>query len=123
MTLLLTAVAGGVGGAARFAVDTWVSKWNRSSIPLGTIIVNLTACFLLGLLTGAVSAYSDSETLRSVLGVGLMGGYSTFSTASVEGARLIRQRRFWPALVHAGGMLVICVTASVLGLYVGMITG
>ena len=119
MILFLTALAGGVGGATRFAVDNWVSTRSKISIPVGTVVVNVTACFFLGLLTGLVSGASNSVALLSIFGVGLMGGYSTFSTASVEGARLIRQRRYLAALVHAGGMLVICLLASTLAILIG----
>ena len=55
MILLLTALAGGIGGALRFLVDTGVSRINRTTLPLGTVVVNATACFALGLLTGLAS--------------------------------------------------------------------
>ncbi len=119
MILMLTALAGGVGGALRFLVDTAVSRINRTTLPLGTLVVNATACFALGLLTGYGLNRLGHEHLVSILGVGLLGGYSTFSTASVEGARLIRDGRWPAALVHGGGMLLLSLAASVLGLVVG----
>ena len=59
-------------------------------VPVGTIVVNTTACLLLGILTGwaQAEATAGAASLARVLGTGLLGGYSTFSTASVEGARL-----------------------------------
>ncbi|MBK8462810.1 MAG: CrcB family protein [Nigerium sp.] len=119
MILLLTALAGGIGGALRFLVDTGVSRINRTTLPLGTVVVNATACFALGLLTGYGLTQLGHEHLVAVLGVGLLGGYSTFSTASVEGARLIRDGRWPAALVHGGGMLAVSLAASVLGLAIG----
>ncbi|MWB99476.1 fluoride efflux transporter FluC [Agromyces seonyuensis] len=118
MTLLLAALAGGLGAAARFLVDTFVARWNRTSFPLGTIVVNTTACFLLGLLTGWTAAVTAPGAVAAIFGVGFLGGYSTFSTAMVEGARLVRQRRPWAAIAHSGGMLVLGLGAAALGLLV-----
>jgi CrcB protein len=117
--LLLTALAGGFGGVARFLVDTAVASRSKLSIPLGTIVVNATACLLLGLLTGYALAHDGAASYRAVLGVGLLGGYSTFSTASVEGARLLRQGRSLAAVVHGGGMLLVSIAASTIGLVIG----
>ena len=50
MMLIFAALLGGLGAASRFLVDTWVNKRNRLTIPLGTIVVNITACLLMGCL-------------------------------------------------------------------------
>ncbi|MGO1511330.1 MAG: fluoride efflux transporter FluC [Actinomycetales bacterium] len=115
MILLLTALAGGAGAAARFLVDTWVARHHRLSLPLGTAVVNVGACFLLGLVTGALTGAAPGSALETILVVGLLGGYSTFSTASVEGARLRREGRARAALVHSGGMLLLSLAAALLG--------
>jgi CrcB protein len=120
IVLLLTALAGGVGGAARFTVDTLLAARNRFSIPIGTLVVNATACLLLGIVTGITIGHAGADDLRSVLGTGLLGGYSTFSTASVEGARLLRQGRIGAAAVHGGGMLLLSLGTSTLGLIIGL---
>lgn len=119
MILLLTALAGGLGGVARFTVDSWVARRNRISVPMGTVVVNVTACFLLGTVTGWAAGTAGSAGIKEVLGVGLLGGYSTFSTASVEGMRLVAAGRPAGAAVHAGGMLGVSLLASTLGLMVG----
>lgn len=119
MILVLTALAGGVGGALRFLVDTGVHRVNRTSVPLGTVVVNATACFVLGLVTAYASAHFGAGDVRSIVGVGLLGGYSTFSTASVEALGLLRKGRWLAAIAHAGGMLVVSIGASVLGLLAG----
>lgn len=116
MTVLLTALAGGLGAAARFLLDTLIARHNRLAVPIGTVLVNITACFLLGLLTGLVLGDLGLREVKAVLGVGFLGGYSTFSTASVEGARLVLQRRYGQAIVHAGGMLLASLAAATLGL-------
>ena len=119
MLLLLTALAGGAGGAARFSVDTWVAGHNRLSLPVGTWVVNASACLLLGFVTGALASHASWQDLQQVLGMGFLGGYSTFSTASVEGARLMAEGRYWAGLVHAGGMLLSSLVLATLGVALG----
>jgi len=117
---VLVAVGGGLGAAARFLVDTMIGRHNRWSVPLGTLTINVTACLLLGMLTGLALAYPGNEGLHAVLAVGFLGGYSTFSTASVEAARLFGAGRAPVAALQAVGMLVASVAAAVVGL---LITG
>ncbi|MFL1378696.1 MULTISPECIES: fluoride efflux transporter FluC [unclassified Nocardiopsis] len=120
MTLLLvTALAGGLGGAARFLVDTALASVNRTALPLGTLVVNVSACLLLGLLTGYTLAHAHPGALTAVAGVGFLGGYSTFGTASVEALRLLRTGARGTAFVYAGGMLLGGLLASTLGLLLG----
>lgn len=85
------------------------------AMPVGTIAVNVSACFLLGLLTGAVA----DDTVLLVVGTGLLGGYSTFSTACVEGARLLLAGRLGEAAAHTVGMVAGGLLAAVVGLMVG----
>ena len=77
-------VFGAIGSWARFRVGGLVTAWRPSDFPLGTFVVNLTGGFLLGLLTG-LSVTGDALL---VLGTGLLGGYTTFSTWMVEAQRL-----------------------------------
>ncbi len=119
MILFWTALAGGFGGAIRFLVDTWVARINRLSVPMGTVVINVTACLLLGMLNGFIVGRVGFDSLAAIVGVGVMGGYSTFSTASVEGARLLRAKRYTSAVVHAGGMLLLSLLAAYLGLWLG----
>ena len=72
-------------------------------MPWGTVVVNVTACLFMGLLVGWAGDSPHSESWAAaaltVLGTGFLGGYSTFSTACVEGARLLlagRGARPWP---------------------------
>lgn len=118
---LLTAVAGGLGGLARFLVDTGVNRRRRSAMPWGTLVVNASACLLLGLLTGVGLAHGSGGWL-TVAGVGFAGGYSTFSTAFVEAARLLLQGRRTLAATQALGMAVLCVALSFVGLWAGSLT-
>lgn len=116
MIAVLVAVGGGLGAAARFLADTLIARYNRLSVPLGTVTINVTACLLLGMLTGLALTHPGHEGLHMALAVGFLGGYSTFSTASVEGARLLLAGRGPTAVLHALGMLVASMAAAIAGL-------
>lgn len=115
MTPLLIALAGGLGAAARFLVDSLLSRI-AARFPLGTLVINVTGSFLLGLLTGSLMAGAASEVV-AIAGTGFLGGYTTFSTASVEGARLLRAGRTWSLLIHAAGMAVVSIAMAGLGVW------
>ena len=115
---LLVAVGGGLGAVGRFLLDTWIGHRTQGSpVPLGTLVINVTGSFLLGLLTGWWMFHTGDPGWKPVLGTGFLGGYTTFSTASVEAARLTRAGRGWTVLAHAGGTLLLSVTAAGLGLW------
>ena len=118
MTPLWIALAGGLGALTRFSLDTWVARHNRTGFPLGTILINVTGSFLLGLVAGWMLT-GVLGPVGAVAGTGFLGGYTTFSTASVEAARLLRAGEGVRAAVHAGGMLLLSVAASWLGLALG----
>lgn len=118
MTLLLVALAGGIGAATRFLVDSWVAARLRSSVPAGTVAVNVTGSLALGLLTGWALRHAGGGQVASIVGTGFLGGYTTFSTASVEAVRLARGGRVTAALGHAVAMLVLSLAAALAGLWV-----
>lgn len=109
------AVAGGVGAAARLVVDGLVKDLAGARLPWGTATMNLSGSFLLGLLTGAAAAGAPAALL-AVLGTGLLGGFTTFSTASVETVRLLQQRRGAAAAGYAAGTLVLAVALAWAGI-------
>lgn len=110
---LLVALAGGLGAVARFVLDGLIRRRTSGAFPAGTLIINLTGSLLLGLLAGLVTG-GLSEQLQTVLGTGFLGGYTTFSSASVETVRLLQERRFRAAVGYGLGMVVLA-TALALG--------
>lgn len=122
MTALVLALAGGLGAVTRFVVDTFLARRNPFRTPLGTLVVNLTGSFLLGLLTSGFltgSAHSTGATIRLVVGTGFCGGYTTFSTASVEAARLWSAEGRSVGARYAGVTLVGSVVTAAAGLGLG----
>lgn len=84
-------VAAGVGAPARFLVDSWVQRRARRSFPWGTLTVNATGCLAGGVLLGLSIHHGLGSSLVTVLGVGALGAYTTFSTFTVDTVRLIEQ--------------------------------
>ena len=119
MTTVLIALGGALGAAVRFVVDSWVATRLRATLPTGTLVVNVTGSFLLGLLTGWAVAHGGGGDVKAVLGTGVLGGYTTFSTASVEAVRLSRGGRGVGALVHATLMILLSLVAALAGLWLG----
>lgn len=120
MILILAACTGGFGAVLRFLVDGAIARRHTYRFPLGTVVINVTGALLLGIVTGLALRFSGLEDVRTIVGGGLLGGYTTFSTASVEGVRIAMQdgqRATVAAAVHAGGMLAAGICAGALGLW------
>ncbi|MBN9326456.1 MAG: hypothetical protein BGO38_03520 [Cellulomonas sp. 73-145] len=118
MIPVLLALAGGLGAATRFVVDGVVGRHNRLPFPLGTVVINVSGALLLGALTGLAMRYPGLSDEKVVLGTGFLGGYTTFSTASVEAVRLATgSRPAVEAVLHAVGMALLGLAAAGLGLW------
>jgi len=115
MIWFLVGLAGGTGAVVRFLLDRWLTSRVRTSWPFATLAINVSGTFLLGLLTGWCATHQGWEAWQTVVGTGLLGGYTTFSAASVEVGRLLRDKRTLLASVYAAAMLVVCVLAAGLG--------
>ena len=113
--ILLLALAGGAGAVARFVLDAELRARRAGTFPVPILLVNVLGSFLLGLLTGLVRDGAD-DAWRLVLGVGFCGGFTTFSTTSVDTLRLAQRGDVRAAVGNALGTLVLAVAAGGLGL-------
>ncbi|NPC96666.1 fluoride efflux transporter CrcB [Nocardioides sp. zg-DK7169] len=110
---LLLILAGGVGASLRYVLDGLIKSGTKgSSFPWSTAIINLTGSFVLGLLTGLVAARIEDTDVSAIIGTGLLGGYTTFSTASYETVQLVQKKKHGLALAYGIGVLVVCVAAA-----------
>lgn len=123
LLFLVIAVAGGAGAVCRFVLDGLLTSLSEADFPWPTVLINITGSLLLGLITGFAVSGLLPEAWRLVLGTGFLGGYTTFSTASVDTVRLLQQRRWTAGMVHGLGTLVIAVGAAGLGLGLGLWLG
>jgi CrcB protein len=113
---LLVAVAGGGGAVLRALVIHHVGLRRDDPLPLGTLVVNVSGSFVLGLLTGLVSYHGIGPHVLAVLGTGLCGGYTTWSTASWETLHLVHTGHPRMAVVSTAACLVGCLAAAGAGL-------
>lgn len=109
--MLLAAVAGGVGASLRLVTDGVVRSLAGTHLPWGTLLINVVGSGALGVLLGA----GASVQAATVVGTGLLGGFTTFSTASFESAALLLDKRWAGATLYAVGTLVTSVAAAALG--------
>ncbi|WP_105033756.1 fluoride efflux transporter CrcB [Cryobacterium aureum] len=123
LLFLAVAAAGGVGASARLFLDGLVRTRLGGAFPYGTTIINVSGSLLLGLVTGLATNFLLAPEWSLVLGVGLLGGYTTFSTASFETVRLAQAHRYLAALANGLGMLLASVAAAALGLWAGLTLG
>jgi CrcB protein len=120
LLLLGVALAGGLGAVTRLVVDGEVRRRLGDGLPWGTVAVNLTGSLLLGLVLGLAGGGLLPVAVRAVLGTGFLGGYTTFSTASVELARLVLAGRRRAAVALGLGQLLAAVLLAALGLAAGL---
>lgn len=122
MTVLLfatIAVAGGLGAGLRMVLDGLIKFRTTGPTPWGTITINVSGSLVLGFLTGLAAQALLPESWHLVIGTGFLGGYTTFSTASVETVRLLQERKWAISLVNGLGTLVVATGAAGLGLWLG----
>ncbi|KSZ60240.1 chromosome condensation protein CrcB [Rhodococcus pyridinivorans KG-16] len=116
MIVVGVALAGSVGAVVRFVIDSALRARSGSSLPWPTVLINVTGSLLLGLLTGAVLFHDAPAEMLTIVGVGFCGGFTTFSTTSVDSVRLIVARRYAAAAAIAFGTLATTLVAAAAGL-------
>lgn len=112
--LWLVGAGGFMGAAARFAVSRYAARTSRSPMPWGTLFVNLTGAFLLGILAGL-----DRRGLSLLWGTGFMGAFTTFSTFKVEGIRLWMGKSYRILLLYYGISYTVGIGLAWLGYELG----
>ena len=116
----LVALFGGVGAVARYTLDAAVQRRVRRATPFGTITVNVVGSFVLGVITGLVVHHHLSVEVERVIGVGFCGGLTTFSAASFETVRLLRERLPLAAFTAAVGGITLSCVAGAIGLVLAL---
>ncbi|MET3370764.1 UNVERIFIED_CONTAM: CrcB protein [Jeotgalibacillus campisalis] len=121
MTVLFLALAGGIGAATRFMVDGLIRHRLKTALPWGTIMINVSGSLALGFLAGLLMRGQTPESLFLIVGTGFLGGYTTFSTASLETIRLIQSGRTGLALINGLGSMAASVLAAAAGVGIGLL--
>ncbi|HEU4792231.1 MAG TPA: fluoride efflux transporter CrcB [Nitrolancea sp.] len=116
MNILLVAVGGAIGATARYLLGGWIQGWVGSSFPWGTLVINVSGSLIIGLVLGLVDRGALSSQTRLLLAVGVLGGYTTFSTFSYEGLQMLQSGSYGSLLVYQATHLGLGLLAASLGL-------
>ncbi len=116
--LLAVALGGAVGSLARYFLAGWIQSAAWPGFPWGIFVVNVSGGFIMGLIVelGALKLNFTPE-LRAFLTVGILGGYTTFSTFSLDSALLIERGAYASAAAYVAGSAVLSIAALFAGMW------
>lgn len=120
LTCLIVMLGGAFGTLARYMVSIWTAPISRE-LPWGTIIINITGSCLIGFfgtMTLASGRFPVSDNLRLFVMVGFCGGYTTFSSFSLQSLDLLRSGAFVRAGINMVASVILCILAVALGHYI-----
>ena len=116
MNVLLVALGGSIGAVARYGLAGLVQRFTTPYFPFGTFVVNVSGCFVFGILAGvAEHRFALGPEARAFLLIGILGGFTTFSSFTYETFQLLRDAEIMRASLNAGGQLVVGLIALWLG--------
>ncbi len=119
MATLWIALGSALGGIARHVLSTSVAERFGESFPWGTLVVNVLGSLLIGFLAGLSDPSSRllvPPAARQFLIIGVMGGFTTFSSFSLQTLNLLRDGELFLASMNAVGSVILCVLAAAIGL-------
>jgi CrcB protein len=115
---LVVLAGAGLGGVARYVAGTWVMAKYGGRFPLGTFVINVTGSFLIGvLMTLLTERLNPHPNWRLFLVVGILGGYTTFSSFEYEAYQAVRDGARWMGMLYVTGSVLI----GYLGVWLGAI--
>jgi CrcB protein len=118
--VFLVGVGGGLGALARYLIDGRVTALGGGAFPWGTLVVNVSGSFVVGLLFALiVERAALAADWRAPLMIGFLGGYTTFSTLALESWRMIEDGAWLLAAANLGGSVAIGMLAVVGGVAIG----
>ena len=117
--VIAIAIGGAFGSVLRYGLSTWVHTLVGRGFPYGTLAVNVLGCMAMGVLfVLLVERMGASAVWRAGLLIGVLGGFTTFSTFSIETFNLIEQGAMAKAAGNIAASLVLCVGATWLGVII-----
>lgn len=119
----LVAIGGAVGAVVRYLLGLWIATRMGPDFPWGTFAINLSGAFVIGVVLGLATEGIVSPELRLLLAVGVLGGYTTFSTFAYETLELLLDGNMIAFLLNAAGQLGGGLLAVALGLIVSRALG
>ena len=115
--LVYIALGGALGASGRHLIGQMIQKGAGHGFPLGTMGVNVIGSFLMGVLIGWLALRVDGgQNWRLFLGVGLLGGFTTFSAFSLDAILLLERKAYGPFIAYVGGSVILSLAALMIGL-------
>lgn len=118
-TYLAVMAGGALGVGARMFMSNWLSEYLGETFPWGTFAVNVLGCFIIGVfsgLTGPEGLLVTSPLVRQVVMVGVLGGFTTFSSFSLQTLALISSGQWLYAMGNVALTVFLCLLATTLGM-------
>ena len=117
-TLLFVALGGAVGASCRYRVGVFSTHFGNGQFPWGTFFFNVARSFALGVLAAVLTfSWSPSPEIRAFIVVGVLGGFTTFSTFSLDALLLFQQGHYNTALLYIGASVILCLIAAFVGIH------
>src|ERR1700716_2158359 len=116
MILFLIALGGGAGSVLRYLLGGRVQHFAPHGFPVGTLTVNVLGCVLIGILTRMFLNMETPGEWRGLLVVGFCGGFTTFSSFSIETVGLIEGGEYARAATYVAGSVLLCIMATFAGM-------
>lgn len=113
---LMVGAGGFLGANLRYWLGGWIQGLAGAGFPWGTVAVNLTGSLVIGLFMGLFTQLDWNPNWRLFVALGVLGGYTTYSTFAYEALRLFAERRWWAGLAYVEATAVGAVGAAWLGL-------
>jgi fluoride exporter len=120
MNLLLVFLGGGIGATARYGLQGIVYRVTGAGFPYGTLVVNVLGSFMIGLfMTFFEERFLVTPPLRVFLTIGVLGGFTTFSSFSYETMAMLRDGSYVLGMLNVIGSVLVCLAATWLGIISG----
>ncbi|MBB6611003.1 fluoride efflux transporter CrcB [Pontibacter sp. Tf4] len=118
MKILLAIGAGSfIGGVGRYLLSQLIQSKSLTQFPVGTLVVNIVGCFLIGVVFGLFAKGTLSDEWRFFLVTGVLGGFTTFSAFSGETISLLQGGQYWPAIIYVLASVLLGLLSTFIGLW------
>ena len=115
--ILFIALGGSLGAVARYAISTYIYQSVNEVFPWGTLVVNLSGSFIIGAFAEIFETAMIPSEWRSLVTIGFIGAYTTFSTYSLETLSLLREGELWLATMNVLASNILGIVFVGLGIY------
>ena len=115
MVPLVVFLGAGIGGGARYVLGGWIQSASGAGFPWGTLIINVSGSLVLAFLYTLLEATAAPVEWRAFLGIGICGGYTTFSTFSYETVRLLLEGNWIASTGYVAASMLLSIAGALLG--------